>query len=414
MTEPKGMFILVEGPDGAGKTTMVKSLAEYLDKLGYDVECIREPGTLSINEQIRSILKDEDSDINDRTELLLFEACRSEFVQKVLAPAIADGKVILCDRYMHSTVAYQGYGRGMDLELIERLNEYTTCGMMPDHAFVLDVPVDVSVERSADQHDRMQAMDLHAKEMIRQAYLDMAQKWDNHHVIDATQPIDRVFNAIADILKLPPIPKKKVEEPKPEPVQKPIGEQALATDFTKQDKIHAEMLVNAVEEAEQAAEKPQVDMGDAPPVVEVEELAPPEGSVAVDTLVTVTVDLHFKLGEKTHEGVTYDRDAFIGALGKGVDETPSGIPIVHVKDGNDVPDLDAGVPVNRIVGHVVGAQINGDNSVQLDTEVKSEFSFINRLSIAAMSNMKEGDVCHTESIIFMYPLNEQGEFFQLG
>ncbi|HEX7401574.1 MAG TPA: dTMP kinase, partial [candidate division Zixibacteria bacterium] len=143
-----GLFITFEGIDFCGKTTQARKLASYLRRKGYDVLLIREPGGDRISEKIRRVLLNEkNTAMSELTELLLYEASRSQLTQKVILPALRQKKVVVCDRYYDSTLAYQGYGRGLDKKTIIRLNHIVTFGLSPDLTILIDVPVEVALRR---------------------------------------------------------------------------------------------------------------------------------------------------------------------------------------------------------------------------------------------------------------------------
>lgn len=138
MIMSKGIFITLEGGDGAGKTTHLMSLAEKLRQMGREVLIIREPGGTAIGEKIRNILLDNDNEeMTARTELLLYEAARAQIVSEKIKPALESGKVVLCDRFFDSTIAYQGYGRGLDVEEIKKANLFATDNLVPDRTVVI-------------------------------------------------------------------------------------------------------------------------------------------------------------------------------------------------------------------------------------------------------------------------------------
>ncbi len=134
----RGMFITFEGGDGAGKSTHIKFLAKTLKARGYEVLCLREPGGTPIGEALRKILLNPDNDeMNPRTELLIYEAARAQIVEEVIRPALERGAVVLCDRFFDSTVAYQGYGRGLDREVIAKVNAFACEDVVPDKTILM-------------------------------------------------------------------------------------------------------------------------------------------------------------------------------------------------------------------------------------------------------------------------------------
>ncbi|MFO7662264.1 MAG: dTMP kinase, partial [Chloroflexota bacterium] len=136
------MFITLEGPEGAGKSSQVRPLADFLRRNGFTVETTREPGGTIIGNQIRVCLHDTaNTAMRPITEVLLYAASRAQLVEEVIRPALAEGKIVLCDRYADSTMAYQGYGRGIDMEVLEGLTELATGGLKPDLTLLLDIDV---------------------------------------------------------------------------------------------------------------------------------------------------------------------------------------------------------------------------------------------------------------------------------
>lgn len=194
-------FITLEGPEGSGKTTQFHLLQAYLEARGIRVLATREPGGTSIGEQARAILHDpRHTAMLPRTEVLLYLASRAQLVGQVIRPALASGMVVISDRYVESTLAYQGYGRGLDLEALRRIVEFATGGLRSDLVIYLDLPVEVGLRRKMLAHERERAewtrMDQQASEFherVRRGYLAMAEaepgRWC---VIDAQQPVDVV------------------------------------------------------------------------------------------------------------------------------------------------------------------------------------------------------------------------------
>jgi dTMP kinase len=193
------LFVTFEGPDGSGKTTQIKLLAGHLQALGHDVLVTREPGGTSIGDQIRVVLHDvKNVEMACETEFLLYSASRAQLVRQVVKPHLMRGGVVLCDRYADSSLAYQGYGRELDLAAVRLITQFATEGLVPDLTVYLDLPVEVGIERKQVAHaaqagewNRLdqQSMDFHRR--VRQGYLHMAQadpgRW---LVIDAVQSID--------------------------------------------------------------------------------------------------------------------------------------------------------------------------------------------------------------------------------
>lgn len=191
------MFITLEGPEGSGKTSQIPALAEFIGQQGYDVVVTREPGGTDVSDQIRTVLMNlKNSAIVPRTEILLFQAARAQHVDELIKPALAAGKVVLCDRFGDSTVAYQGYGHQTDLKTLRFLVDYATGGLTPELTLLLDVPVMDGLARKKSNGMEWNRLDAYAQafhERVRQGYLALAQsepqRW---HVIDATKDRDQV------------------------------------------------------------------------------------------------------------------------------------------------------------------------------------------------------------------------------
>lgn len=173
-----GMFVTFEGGDGSGKSTHMRFLADVLIDLGFDVVCLREPGGTRIGEQLRSIVLDgANREICSRAELLIYEAARAQLVHEEIAPALARGAIVLCDRFTDSTVAYQGYGRALDVDFINECNAFATCGVVPDVTIVMSCQDrSKKLERVLDRKvmDRIEQAggDFHAE--VDESYLRLA------------------------------------------------------------------------------------------------------------------------------------------------------------------------------------------------------------------------------------------------
>lgn len=194
------MFITFEGPDGSGKTTQVAPLSEFLTQLGYQVVITREPGGTAIGDQIRQVLADlKNTGMHPRSETLLFLAARAQLVEQVIKPNLAEGHIVLCDRYADSTMAYQGYGHQNDLDQISSLISFATGGLKPDLTLLLDVGAEAGLKRKVEGNEwnRLDAYSLEFHQRVRQGYAELAKadpgRW---FVVDADQPADRVQEAI--------------------------------------------------------------------------------------------------------------------------------------------------------------------------------------------------------------------------
>jgi dTMP kinase len=193
----KGLFITFEGADGCGKTTQMNLLKDYLIQNGYEVVLTREPGAKGLGEQLREILLNYDGEVADRCESFLFLADRAQNIETIVIPSIKQGKIVLCDRHIDSTVAYQGYGRGLDLDEINYLNNIATGGIKPDLTYVFDVDVETSAKRVGDKKDRMESAGKEFFNRVRNGYLELAKKEPQRvKVIDSTRSIEEVFQNV--------------------------------------------------------------------------------------------------------------------------------------------------------------------------------------------------------------------------
>lgn len=168
------MFISFEGIDKSGKSSQVKLLAEYLEKMNYKVVKTCEPGGTRVGEKIRPILLKPSYQMSGISEFFLYLADRAEHVRQVIKPALEAGKIVISDRFSDATVAYQGYGRGLDIAWIEALNEKTTQGILPEITFLLDINPDLA-RRRAKKKDRMEREEIDFHHRVRQGYLELAK-----------------------------------------------------------------------------------------------------------------------------------------------------------------------------------------------------------------------------------------------
>lgn len=199
------MFITFEGIDFSGKSTQIHLLEQRLRERGESVLLVREPGGTVISEKIRAILLDRTHDaMDDVTEFLLFSASRSQLVHEEILPALTSGVHVIADRFHDSSTAYQGYGRGLDIQAIESVHRIATHGLMPDLTFFIDIPVDESFERRNTPErviDRMEAADRDFFERIRAGYLLLAKEHDTRFVrIDGMMPITDIADTIWKII----------------------------------------------------------------------------------------------------------------------------------------------------------------------------------------------------------------------
>jgi dTMP kinase len=196
------MFITFEGIDGCGKTTQLKMLAEKLKERGQEVMTIREPGGTDFSENIRRILLSDKSDISPVTELLLFESARSHLIDKVIAPALESGKIVLCDRFFDSTTAYQGYGRGLDISKVISINLFATNGIKPDLTFFFDIAFEKAGKRNSGKiADRIESAGHEFFDRVSDGFRRIAMaEPDRFITIDAAKSIEEIHNEILNIL----------------------------------------------------------------------------------------------------------------------------------------------------------------------------------------------------------------------
>ncbi len=208
-----GKFITFEGPEGSGKSTQIKRLAEQLEALEIKVLCTREPGGTATGEAIRNILQHDATGelLAERAELLLFTASRAQLMDQVVLPSLERGEWVLCDRFIDSTMAYQGYARGMDIDTLDAINGFSIAGRKPDLTLLLDLDIEQGFQRleerysaggSADRFER-EARNFHHR--VRNGYHTLAEREpERFRVIDAGRAVDevasRVWNAVKEAL----------------------------------------------------------------------------------------------------------------------------------------------------------------------------------------------------------------------
>lgn len=208
----RGLFLTLEGPDGAGKTTQGTRLVEYLRRAGLPVVSSREPGGTAIGERIRQLLLDETHrEMAPVTEMLLFAASRAQFVREVVEPALAKGVTVLSERYVDASLAYQGYGRGIDVALVRRVNEVATGGLLPDLTLLLDIDPAVGLQRArtaggkegvAGRGDRLEQETLAFYERVRAGFLQLARESPQRIVvIDVQGDVERVHRRVIEAVQ---------------------------------------------------------------------------------------------------------------------------------------------------------------------------------------------------------------------
>lgn len=197
----KGLFITFEGVDGCGKTTQIKLLKEYFEKQGKTVLLTREPGAKGLGVKLREILLNYDGEVSPNCESFLFLADRAQHINTIIKPAVERGEIVLCDRHTDSTVAYQGYGRGVDLDRINMLNDIATSGMKPDLTFIFDIDIETSMSRVGKEKDRMESAGVEFFKRVREGYLNIAKQEPNRvKLLNGSDKIEDIHAQILDII----------------------------------------------------------------------------------------------------------------------------------------------------------------------------------------------------------------------
>lgn len=198
------MFITFEGPDGSGKSTIIQKVYDYLIENNYDVIKTREPGGSPIAEKIRNLILDtENTEMGYRTEALLYAASRAQHVEETILPALNENKIVLCDRFLISSLAYQGVGRDLGIENVRKINEFGINEVFPDFVLFFDVDPITTLKRksSLDTADRLEKEGNNFHERVYNGYKEILNSEKNIEIIDATQSVEDVFNQCIKVLK---------------------------------------------------------------------------------------------------------------------------------------------------------------------------------------------------------------------
>jgi dTMP kinase len=198
------LFITLEGPEGSGKTSHIPRLVEYLREKGYTVFSTREPGGTPIGEQIRDVIHDlKNQEMHARTETLLYQAARAQIVEQVIKPRLADGEIVISDRYYDSTIAYQGYGHQQDLEQVRALVKYATGDLVPDLTVLLDLDVEEGLKRKKKDNEwnRLDAYTVEFHQRVRNGYHEMVKAEESRWVVvDASQKWESVQEELRKVI----------------------------------------------------------------------------------------------------------------------------------------------------------------------------------------------------------------------
>lgn len=202
----EGIFITFEGLDGAGKTTQIRLLERYLRQKGHDVLVTREPGGTPLGEEIRKVLLNPYyRDIDGVTEMYLYAASRAQHVRQVIKPALEKGKIVLCDRFVDSSVAYQGFGRGLGMDVVEAVNRYALGGIIPDLTIFLNIRPEDSLARScirSETPDRLESEELEFHKRVYEGFIALQRRYpDRVKKVDASKSIDEVFHQVVELIE---------------------------------------------------------------------------------------------------------------------------------------------------------------------------------------------------------------------
>ncbi len=193
--------MVIEGPDGAGKTTQAARLSTWLREQGRTVHALREPGATAAGEAIRELLLDPETDLAPMAEMLLYQAARSHLMATRIAPALEAGEVVILDRFWYSTAAYQGHGLGLDLDAVRSVSQAATGGVEPDHVFLLDLAPHVGLGRVGSKRDRIESRPLAYHERVRAGFrVEIERLGARGTILDATRPVDDLADEIRTVV----------------------------------------------------------------------------------------------------------------------------------------------------------------------------------------------------------------------
>jgi len=201
-----GKFITFEGPEGSGKSTVIVAVKDFLEKEGYSIFITREPGGSKIAEDIRDIILDkENTEMDAHAEALLFAASRSQHFSEKILPALAAEKIILCDRFIDSSLAYQGHARGLGIDQVYEINKFAIGNNLPELTIFIDVPPEVGLKRVFSNTRKVDRLDLETlafHELVYEGYMKIAKKYENRFkIVDGTNPVEQVIEDTIKIIK---------------------------------------------------------------------------------------------------------------------------------------------------------------------------------------------------------------------
>jgi len=199
----KGIFIVLEGPDGSGKSTMAHKIGQHFSEKGREIEFTREPGGTDISEKIRELILDRNNtEMNYRTEALLYAAARAQLVSEKIIPWLEEGKIVISERFVYSSLVYQGLGRGLGIDEIKKINDFGTSGLKPDMVLLLDVNPEKALNRklNIDGGDRIENEHISFHREVYEGYKKLAQFCPEIKTINAERTIEEIFEEIKDII----------------------------------------------------------------------------------------------------------------------------------------------------------------------------------------------------------------------
>lgn len=196
------LFITFEGADGCGKTTQIELVNKYLQEKGYKTLVTREPGAKGLGEKLREILLNYEGEVSPNCESFLFLADRAQHVDCIIKPALKNNTIVLCDRHTDSTIAYQGYGRQLNIQEIKKLNDIAVNGLKPDLTIVFDIDVETSMQRVGKTKDRMESAGMEFFNRVRNGYLAIAQEEPNRvKVINSADTIENIHTKVVELVE---------------------------------------------------------------------------------------------------------------------------------------------------------------------------------------------------------------------
>lgn len=199
----EGRFIVLEGCDGSGKSTMANKIGKYFANLGHSIELTREPGGTLISEKIRELILDRNNiEMDYRTEALLYAASRAQLMSEKIIPWLKAGKVVISERYVYSSLVYQGLGRGLGIDEVKEINDFATAGIKPDLVILLDVDPEKALKRklSIDGGDRLENEDISFHKSVYDGYKELAKHFPEIVTLDGERSIDEIFEDIKKLL----------------------------------------------------------------------------------------------------------------------------------------------------------------------------------------------------------------------